>query len=379
MKLLNNLTRYLIYVLLIFTPLAQGAVHGWAITAIHLITLVALTSFLQATTISWTWKSIKIPHFLPVMILFIFNVVSLLHSINFDTSFWALALLSDYIVIFYLIICTTTTRAQLRQLVHLIIFIATFLSVFGLFKWGGANPFPWWEYHLGYNKDMLSSTYGNHNHLAGYMEMAIPMALGLFLTGLKKGRFIFMSVLTLTLFSALILSQSRGGWIGSFAGLSFLVIVLLTNRYFKKKRLLSALATTGIVIVLVVLSSTPVVTRILSFEQKTKIPNFRDRVIVWKAVSRAIPDKPLLGTGPGTFATVFTQYQPPGFAGPYYMAHNDYLQFIIELGLPLIALIVWMAVILYRRGFSKLKNPSRLVRGVTLGALSGITAILIHS
>jgi hypothetical protein len=38
-----------------------------------------------------------------------------------------------------------------------------------------------------------------------------------------------------------------------------------------------------------------------------------------------------------------------------------------------------MIVALYRKGFIKLKNPSRLVRGTTLGALSGITAILVHS
>ena len=38
-----------------------------------------------------------------------------------------------------------------------------------------------------------------------------------------------------------------------------------------------------------------------------------------------------------------------------------------------------MIIALYRKGFRKLKNPSRLVRGITLGAMSGITAILVHS
>jgi len=48
-------------------------------------------------------------------------------------------------------------------------------------------------------------------------------------------------------------------------------------------------------------------------------------------------------------------------------------------GLPLIAIVVWMIIALYRKGFRKLKNPSRLVRGITVGAMSGITAILVHS
>ncbi len=61
------------------------------------------------------------------------------------------------------------------------------------------------------------------------------------------------------------------------------------------------------------------------------------------------------------------------------MAYNDYLHFTSKAGLPLIPIVVWMIIALYRKGFKKLKNPSRLVRGITLGAMSGITAILIHS
>jgi O-antigen ligase len=90
-----------------------------------------------------------------------------------------------------------------------------------------------------------------------------------------------------------------------------------------------------------------------------------------------IQDYPLTGTGPGTFATVFTQYQPPRNRR-YYMAHNDYLHFTSEVGLPLGGVIFWMVFASFRRGLKKLKNPSRLVRGTTLGALSGITAIIVH-
>ena len=61
------------------------------------------------------------------------------------------------------------------------------------------------------------------------------------------------------------------------------------------------------------------------------------------------------------------------------MAHNDYLHFISEVGLILVAIIIWMIIALYRKGFRNLQNPSRLVRGITLGSLSGITAILVHS
>ena len=41
--------------------------------------------------------------------------------------------------------------------------------------------------------------------------------------------------------------------------------------------------------------------------------------------------------------------------------------------------IIWIIIGFFREGFYKLRSPSRLIRGVTLGAMSGVTAILFHS
>ena len=63
----------------------------------------------------------------------------------------------------------------------------------------------------------------------------------------------------------------------------------------------------------------------------------------------------------------------------YYMAHNDYLHFVAETGLPVLVIMGWLIIVCYRFGFHKLTHPSRLVRGSTLGALSGISALLLYS
>ena len=373
-------TRYAIYALLIFTPLARGSVQGWAVSVIHLVTLIALTTFLLGKSLSWNWKWINTPLDKPILCLLLLCFLSSIFSLHRYTSIWSLILLLNYLTIYYLVIYTVRTRAQFRQLIYIIIGIAIFLSIFGIFKRFGVNPFPWWEYpELKYSADLLSSTYGNHNHLAGYMEMAIPLLLGLFLIGFRGGKLFLLILLTFLMLTALILSLSRGGWIGLLTGLVFMAIALVTDRHFRNKRLIAALTGGFVAVAFIVLASTPVVERIRTFEQKKEIPNLSARVTVWKGVVKMIQDHPLLGTGPGTFATVFTQYQPPGFASRYFMAHNDYLHFISELGLLFFAIIVWMIIVLYKNGFQKLKNPSRLVRGITIGAMSGITAILIHS
>jgi O-antigen ligase len=122
-----------------------------------------------------------------------------------------------------------------------------------------------------------------------------------------------------------------------------------------------------------------VVERVKTAMQKEEEASFYSRVIAWGGVMEMISDYPLVGIGPGTFKTVFTQYQPPGLRAHFTMAHNDYLHFISETGLLLIPVIIWMIIALYRKGFKKLKNPSRLVRATTLGSMTGITAILFHS
>jgi len=275
-----------------------------------------------------------------------------------------------YLTIFYLTIHLTRTRSQFRQLIYLIIGIATFLSIFGLFKMSGANPFPWWNYtDIPQYPDRLSATFGNADHLAGYMEMAIPLILGLFLLGQRPGILFLLIYLCCLLLTALVLSLSRGGWIGSLLSLSFMSFALLTSPYFQRKRMLMALIGGFLALALIVLSSTPVVERIRTIEQKDEISTFRSRVSRWRGTIEMIKDYPVLGIGPGNFATIFTQYQPPGFVSRSFYAHNDYLHFISEVGISLIAIMIWMIIALYRKGFRKLKNPSRLVRGITLGAM----------
>jgi O-antigen ligase len=380
MKLLSTIPRYAIYSLLIFTPLARGAVHGWAIGIIHIVTLIALTAVLLNKCWNGKWRWIRTPLDQPILLSLILCLISSAFSVHFYSSLWALVLFVNYIVIFYLTIHSFTGRSQLQRICFVIIGVAVFLSIFGLFKRFGANPFPWWEYSdLRYSPDLLSATYGNHNHLAGYLEMAIPLILGLFLAGYSGSKRLLMICLTFCMFTALILSLSRGGWLGLLIGLVFMGIALITNPYFKKKSIIIAVTAGFLVVAFVVLVSTPVVERLQTFEQKHKIPNLNARVRVWGGVVKMIQDHPLLGTGPGTFATVFTQYQPPGFMSRYFRAHNDYLHFISEVGIFLIPVIIWMIIVLYRKGFRKFQNPSRLVRGTTLGAMSGITALLVHS
>ena len=375
--MLLSVTRYSLYALLIFTPLAAGAVQGWAISAIHMVTLLALTAFLLEKSLAWSWEWIKTPLDIPILCLLVLCLLSSVFSVHRYTSTWAIILLLNYLVIFYLIIHTVRTRSQLQQLVYLIIGMAALLSIIGFLKIFYDNPFPWWDYtDIQKAPDRFSSTFVNADHLAGYMEMAIPLILGILLTGLRRIQLYLIIVLIVLLFMPLIFSLSRGGWLGVFTGLFFMSAALFFNHHFQPKRLLFTLVIGLFVVSFIVLSSTPAVKRIIITPEEMR--NLA-RITVWKGVVKMIKDYPLLGTGPGTFAMVYTQYQPVGFDNRYFRAHNDYLQFTSEIGLSLIPVMAWMIIALFVEGIKKLTNPSRLVRGVTIGAMSGTTAILVHS
>jgi O-antigen ligase len=188
-----------------------------------------------------------------------------------------------------------------------------------------------------------------------------------------------MVCLALTIMMALVLSMSRGGWMAATVGLIFMGALLLMNQHFSRKKLLLS----GVVGVLglsfIVVGSTPVVARLTTMMHSQQDASFQSRLIAWKGVIRTITDYPVFGTGPGTFSLIFTQYQPPGFARRFMNAHNDYLHYASEVGLLLIPVLLVSFFALYRKGFKKLDNPSRLVRGMTLGALSAVTAMLLHS
>jgi O-antigen ligase len=378
-KALSLIPHYAIYTLLVFTPLARASVQGWAITTIHMITFIALTAFVLEKTLTNNWKWITTPLDKPILILIILIILSTVLSLHFRTSLWAMALLVNYIIIFYLVIHTVQTRTQVRHLIYLIIGIATFLSVFGFFKIFGVNPFPWWDYADLPHHVRLTATFGNPDHLAGYMEMAIPLMLGLLLFGHTGAKRFLLIYLTFLLLTALLLTLSRGGWFGALTGLLFMAVCLLFDRHFKQKRLVLGLMAGTLAVALIVFASTPIVERILTLTEHGVGPNLHDRMVVWGGTTDMIAQHPLLGTGPGTFAFAFTRHQPPGFTTQFTMAHNDYLHFTSEVGLILIGILVWMLIALYKRGFKKLNNPSRLVRGTTIGAMSAITAILFHS
>ena len=93
-----------------------------------------------------------------------------------------------------------------------------------------------------------------------------------------------------------------------------------------------------------------------------------------------IRDHPLTGTGGGSYYTALPEYHNDTWRGFYDLAHNDYLQFPAEFGIPAFVLLAAMVLIsLYYALQAMRLRHSKIAIGAGFAAFMGMLAILIHA
>jgi O-antigen ligase len=208
--------------------------------------------------------------------------------------------------------------------------------------------------------------------------MVFALGLGLFLFRPFWPAAVWVAVLLLILV-AICLSMSRGGWIATFCALEFIVIFFLLKKGMNKFKVLAVGLVLFVAVGLTILGSNPVIDRLQSMGNDNE-PSLVGRLAVWKASMKLVGEKPLLGTGLGTFPWSFTKVRPAGLTLRYREAHNDYVQVATAMGLLAMIPICWGIFSVLRIGLSQFKNTnSRFRAGLILGSLGGIVAILVHS
>src|SRR5690606_7470700 len=131
--------------------------------------------------------------------------------------------------------------------------------------------------------------------------------------------------------TALLLTQSRGGFVALCAALAAFVWSLRQSALIAPAASLKAAAvlTLGLTLGLVWLAGEQTLGRFATDAQAIH------RLAYYRATWEAIADRPLLGTGYGTYPDAFKAYNRPD-TGTYFLdkAHNTYLQVVMELGWP---------------------------------------------
>jgi tetratricopeptide (TPR) repeat protein/O-antigen ligase len=237
----------------------------------------------------------------------------------------------------------------------------------------------------------------NPDHFANYLAMILPLAIVVTIwprtvceaASVLAFR-IFGATVSLIVFAALLMSMSRAALGGTSCGLVILGLVL--TRHPRDEAYEKGFVARHTVLVLVggvalaFLLSVPLTGGSGMNEVGGRLVQAvgtetgrDDRLPVWQDAVAMVADFPLTGIGLSSFSELFPRYQrPPWSPISWDRTHNDYLQSLIELGVPGLLLILWAAVaVLWRIARGLRLVPTQ--RFVLIGAIvAGAVAAAIH-
>ncbi|MCP3701018.1 MAG: O-antigen ligase family protein, partial [Aliivibrio sp.] len=175
---------------------------------------------------------------------------------------------------------------------------------------------------------------------------------------------------------ALVMTRSRMGNTAFFAATTIGGIIALLF-YKNKPRALTALVGSVIAIDTIIVGAWFGLAKVKQRLIETSLgAETRDQVDIWSL--DIIRDFPWTGTGMGSFYTVFPMYSKSDI-GFYDYAHNDYIQFMVEAGIP--ATLLLGSIILYSfwRALTVIRTRhSRTMKGIALGCMMSMIGMLIH-
>ena len=273
------------------------------------------------------------------------------------------------------------------------------IALFGILQKLSGTHEIYWTRQLRFSFTLMGP-FVNRDHFGGFLEMCMGVTLGplLFLRGKVPYRNL-LGFAAIVMGTAIMYSGSRGGMVGFIFELicaGMLIWALRSERFGRKipegsHRDLrgSQLLFIPILLVAVILGIFYVGPGSVLGRVQEKIAT-DERIPVWHDTIRIVKSFPLVGSGFGTFRSVFPHFRTQDYVNTYLQAHNDYLQLLSETGVIGVALILLaiLAVVLpvfLNRG-SPSDTPHHVGRAdqafrsaVQYGALLGVMALLLHS
>lgn len=411
------------------------------ITLLRTLTLLMLGAWIvklieqggfQWTKLEWKGSLLKtiqgIPMLLPALGLAAIYIFSNIFSVTPRVSFWGsyqrlqgtFTTLS-YLMIFTVLIGNLRRREQVERIVTTIILASLPVSIYGILQRNMIDPVPWG----GNVSNRIASNMGNSIFVAAYLIMAVPLALGRAVQSLtailndedRLWAQIIRSTFYIFIFAvdiiAIIMSGSRGPFLGLFAGL--VLLVLLLTIYWQVRwatwLLVGIAVFAGIFLILLNIPKGPLenlrsapwvgrFSQIFDTEQRTS----QVRILIWQGASELVsPHDPLVkpngdqdnfnflrtlfGYGPEGMYVAYNQFYPPELgrvekrnASPD-RSHNETWDSLVTTGVIGLAVYIWIfsSVFYYALKWLKLIETTTQKRLFwilcAIGALGGVVGV----
>ena len=294
-------------------------------------------------------------------------------------------------LLFFCVLARVTRQERGRAIITTVYLLAALaVSVYGLRQWiFGADALATWvdpESPLS-KTTRVYSYLGNPNLLAGYLEASIPLSIAAILAWKGWIQKVLGVVLLGLNGACLVLTFSRGGWIGLVVELAVLGVLLLywwSVRFTPvwRRWAMPALLGGGTTLLVVAVAAVePLRDRVLSMFAGRGDSSNNFRINVWQSVIQMIQDRPILGIGPGNvaFNQVYPRYQKPKFSA--LSAYSVVLEVAVETGLIGFTCFVWLLGMVVYQGWRAMTvlRQSQAGQGYWLiAALATIAGMLAH-
>lgn len=185
------------------------------------------------------------------------------------------------------------------------------------------------------------STFFNPDFLAGFMVLALPIALAWYLSRTSWSLSILSGLATLLIIASILMTGSRFGALTAVGGLGVFLILGLISRSIGRSQLTRAAILLVPVLLIFMSMGKPLAGRISTTRAEAHSGGFR--IYTWKGTLKMAEANPWTGTGLGTFDIAYPKYALVGYTK---LAHNTYLQIAGEAGIPAaVALIAMLAAV----------------------------------
>ncbi|HUA69239.1 MAG TPA: O-antigen ligase family protein [Candidatus Saccharimonadales bacterium] len=383
---------FLVLSILVFGPLAMGAVDPWAVLVIQGLTIGVMILWVLRL-----WFSPKPQLFWPPIcwVVLAFAIYAVGRYVTADIEYIArleMIQVLMYAFLFFAIVNNLHQQKSAQVVSLTLIFLAAGISGYAVYQllthsshvWDLVSPYP----------GRASGTYISPDHFAAFLEMILPLAFSYALLGrVKPVTRALLIYAAASILAGLAVTFSRGGWVAAAIGLLALLGILMRHQNHRLRASLVlialVLAIGGTIGAAKYLATTPnYFRRIDKLESFTQL-TWDSRRDMWVAALQMWRDHFWWGVGPALYDYRFGQYRPESMQLRPLRAHNDYLNLLADWGtvggvIVLTGMIVFGASLM--RTWKYVRPPENdFGRGLSdrsaffLGASTGLLALAVHS
>lgn len=298
--------------------------------------------------------------------------------------------LTLYILLFVLLTRILRSPRFLNGILTVYLMTTLIVSAYGLRQWflGAEALATWVDPSSPLAKTTRVYSYlGNPNLLASYLIPGVMFSIVAIFVWKQWGCKLLACFMAILNSACLILTFSRGGWIGFVVGLFILALLLIYwwsiqwSGFWQAWAIPLGLGLVTAVMIGAVLSIEPLQLRVQSLWAGRGDSSNNFRLNVWAAVLEMIRDRPLIGIGPGNdaFNQIYPLYQRPNFNA--LSAYSIPLEVAVEAGLVGLSCFLWLLFITFYQGWTqihRLRKDSNYLGYWLLGAIATLAGLLGH-